>query len=131
MPTHGLCRLSLGFRFCRPFRFSPQLSEPTLSGSPLLDEHPSQHQGEGSCWRCVRDRTTIERLRGGLFGPHLDLFAADLAQLGYARETVQKQLRLLNVFDDGSGSEAWSLRLGCNYWRWLSLDCAGGDYSMV
>ena len=47
----------------------------------------------------LRDRTTIERLRGGLFGPHLDSFAADLAQLGYARETVQKQLRLLNVFD--------------------------------
>jgi len=38
-------------------------------------------------------------IRGGLFGPRLDLFAADLTQLGYAREAVQKQLRLLNVFD--------------------------------
>ena len=47
----------------------------------------------------LRDRTTIERLRGGLFGPHLDSFVANLAQLGYARETVQKRLRLLNAFD--------------------------------
>ena len=47
----------------------------------------------------LRDRATIERLRGGLFGPHLDSFVADLAQSGYARETVQKQLRLLNAFD--------------------------------
>jgi site-specific recombinase XerD len=47
----------------------------------------------------LRDRTTIERLRGGLFGPHLDSFVANLAQLGYARETAQKQLRLLNAFD--------------------------------
>jgi site-specific recombinase XerD len=47
----------------------------------------------------LRDRTTIERLRGGLFGPHLDSFVANLAQSGYARETVQKQLRLLNAFD--------------------------------
>ena len=47
----------------------------------------------------LRDRTTIQLLRGGLFGPHLDSFVADLAQSGYARESVQKQLRLLNVFD--------------------------------
>ena len=56
----------------------------------------------------LRDRTTIERLRGGLFGPHLDSFVANLAQSGYARETVQKQLRLLNAFDRWLGSEAWS-----------------------
>jgi hypothetical protein len=47
----------------------------------------------------LRDRATSERLRGGLFGPHLDSFIAYLAQSGYARESVQKQLRLLNVFD--------------------------------
>jgi len=47
----------------------------------------------------LRDRAIIERLRGGLFGPHLDSFIADLARSGYARETVQKQLRLLNAFD--------------------------------
>ena len=58
----------------------------------------------------LRDRTTIERLRGGLFGPHLDSFVANLAQLGYARETVQKQLRLRTLSIDGSGSEAWPLR---------------------
>jgi hypothetical protein len=37
----------------------------------------------------LRDRATIERLRGGLFGPHLDSFIATLAQSGYAGETVQ------------------------------------------
>jgi integrase/recombinase XerD len=47
----------------------------------------------------LRDRATIERLRGGLFGPHLDSFIATLAQSGYAGETVQKRLRLLNAFD--------------------------------
>jgi site-specific recombinase XerD len=34
-----------------------------------------------------------------LFGPHLDSFIATLARSGYARETVQKRLRLLNAFD--------------------------------
>jgi site-specific recombinase XerD len=45
------------------------------------------------------DRATIDRLRGCLFGPHLDSFIATLARSGYARETVQKRRRLLNAFD--------------------------------
>ena len=47
----------------------------------------------------LRDRATIERLREGLFGPHLDSFIATLARSGYVRETVQKPLRLLNAFN--------------------------------
>jgi hypothetical protein len=47
----------------------------------------------------LRDRATIERLRGGLFGPHLDSFIATLARSGYARVTVLMRLRLLNAFD--------------------------------
>jgi hypothetical protein len=46
-----------------------------------------------------RDGPTIERFRGGLFGPHLDSFIATLARFSYARVTVQKRLRLLNAFD--------------------------------
>ena len=42
------------------------------------------------------DRATIERLRGGLFGPHLDSFVATRRQLGYARATMRQQLRLLD-----------------------------------
>ncbi len=44
------------------------------------------------------DRAAIERLRGGLFGPHLDSFVATRCQLGYARSTVREQLRLLDDF---------------------------------
>jgi hypothetical protein len=47
----------------------------------------------------LRARSAIERLRGGLFGPHLDSFIATLAQSGYAGETVKKRLRLLNAVD--------------------------------
>jgi site-specific recombinase XerD len=47
----------------------------------------------------LRARAVIERLRGGLFGPHLDSFVASLSQLGYASETVRKRLRLLYTFD--------------------------------
>jgi site-specific recombinase XerD len=47
----------------------------------------------------LRRHATIERLRGGLLGPHLDSFVADLSHLGYASETVQKRLRLLNALD--------------------------------
>jgi site-specific recombinase XerD len=42
------------------------------------------------------DRAAVERLRGGLFGPHLDSFVASCSQLGYARSTVRQQLRLLD-----------------------------------
>jgi site-specific recombinase XerD len=42
------------------------------------------------------DRAAVERLRGGLFGPHLDSFVATRCQLGYARSTVRVQLRLLD-----------------------------------
>ncbi len=59
----------------------------------------------------LRDRATIERLRGGLFGPHLDSFIATLAQSGYAGETVQKRLRLLNAFDRWFGQRGLIL---CN-----------------
>ena len=45
------------------------------------------------------NRATVERLRGGLFGPHLDSFVATRCQLGYARSTVREQLRLLDHFD--------------------------------
>ena len=45
----------------------------------------------------LRGSAAIERLRGGLFGPHLDSFVATLSQLGYASETVQKRLRLLSL----------------------------------
>jgi site-specific recombinase XerD len=38
----------------------------------------------------------VERLRGGLFGTHLDSFVATLCQLGYARKTVCGRLRLLD-----------------------------------
>ena len=41
----------------------------------------------------------MERPSEGLFGQHLDSFVATLTQSGYARETVQKRLRLLNAFD--------------------------------
>jgi site-specific recombinase XerD len=40
----------------------------------------------------------VERLKGGLFGPHLDSFVATRCQLGYARSTVRAQLRLLDDF---------------------------------
>ena len=42
------------------------------------------------------NRATGERLRQGLFGPHLDSFVATLCQLGYARKTVRGRLRLLD-----------------------------------
>jgi site-specific recombinase XerD len=45
------------------------------------------------------DRAAVERLRGGLFGPHLDSFVATRCQLGYARSTVREQLRLLENLD--------------------------------
>jgi site-specific recombinase XerD len=38
----------------------------------------------------------VERLKGGLFGPHLDSFVATRCQLGYAPSTVREQLRLLD-----------------------------------
>ena len=57
------------------------------------------HQGEGSCWRTSSGTAPPSNDSGEAFGPHLDSFVANLAQLGYARETVQKQLRLLNAFD--------------------------------
>jgi site-specific recombinase XerD len=41
-------------------------------------------------------RAAVERLRGGLFGPHLDSFVATRCQFGYARSTVRQQLRLLD-----------------------------------
>jgi site-specific recombinase XerD len=47
----------------------------------------------------IRRRAPIECLRRSLFGPHLDSFVATLSGLGYARETVQKRLRLLNDLD--------------------------------
>jgi len=47
----------------------------------------------------LQHRDIIERLRGGLLGSHLDSFVAALSHLGYARETVHKRLRLLNVLD--------------------------------
>jgi site-specific recombinase XerD len=46
-----------------------------------------------------RSRATLERLRGGLLGPHLDSLVATLSDLGYATETVQKRLWLLNALD--------------------------------
>jgi site-specific recombinase XerD len=46
-----------------------------------------------------RRRATFERLRGGLLGPHFDSFVAALSHLGYATETVQKRLRLLDALD--------------------------------
>ncbi len=45
--------------------------------------------------RFFADPVTIERLRGGRLGPHLESFAALLTQLGYATATAQPQLRLL------------------------------------
>jgi hypothetical protein len=54
----------------------------------------------------LRARAAIERRSGGLLGPHLDSFVASLSQLGYARETVQKRLRFLYVF------ERWLVRRG-------------------
>lgn len=45
----------------------------------------------------LQHRATIEHLRGGLLGPHLDSFVAALSELGYAAETVQKRLRLLDA----------------------------------
>jgi site-specific recombinase XerD len=42
------------------------------------------------------DRAAVERLRAGLFGPHLDLFVATLRELGYVRSTVGARLRLLD-----------------------------------
>ena len=42
-----------------------------------------------------RDGASAHRLRASLFGPHLDSFAALVSRLGYARSTVQTQLRLL------------------------------------
>jgi site-specific recombinase XerD len=42
------------------------------------------------------DRAAAERLRAGLFGPHLDTFVAALCELGYARSTVRARLRLLD-----------------------------------
>jgi site-specific recombinase XerD len=44
------------------------------------------------------DGSAVERLRGGLFAPHLDSFVATRCQLGYARSTVREQLRLLDHF---------------------------------
>src|SRR3954471_4307681 len=51
----------------------------------------------------LRRRATIERLRGGLLGPHLDSFVATLSHLGYASETVRMRLRLLHAFDQWLG----------------------------
>jgi site-specific recombinase XerD len=45
------------------------------------------------------DRAAVERLRAGLFGPHLDSFVATRCQLGYASSTVRVQLRLLDDLD--------------------------------
>jgi site-specific recombinase XerD len=39
-----------------------------------------------------------ERLRAGLFGPHLDTLVAALCELGYARFTVRVRLRILDDF---------------------------------
>jgi site-specific recombinase XerD len=41
-------------------------------------------------------RVADERLRAGLFGPHLDSFVAALRELGYASATVRDRLRLLD-----------------------------------
>jgi hypothetical protein len=43
------------------------------------------------------DCAAIERLKGGLFGPHVDSFVATLCQLGYADRTVHAKLRLLDA----------------------------------
>jgi site-specific recombinase XerD len=42
------------------------------------------------------DRAAVERLRAGLFGPHLDSFVAAVRALGYAKQTVRARLRLLD-----------------------------------
>ncbi len=42
------------------------------------------------------DRAAVERLRGGVFGPHLESFVTTRCQLGYARSTARVQLRLLD-----------------------------------
>lgn len=47
----------------------------------------------------VPKRGAIDRLRGGLFGPHLESFISTLCQLGYANVTVQAQVRALHVLD--------------------------------
>ena len=57
----------------------------------------------------LRDRAVIERLRGGLFGPHLDSFVATLAKSGYAGATVQERLRLLNDFERWLGRKSLAL----------------------
>jgi integrase/recombinase XerD len=41
-------------------------------------------------------RAVAERLKAGLFGPHLDSFVVALCELGYARTTVRVRLRLLD-----------------------------------
>lgn len=48
----------------------------------------------------IENRETVWRLRSGLIGPHLDGFAADRAQCGYATTTVRSQLTLLGHFSE-------------------------------
>ena len=47
----------------------------------------------------IKNCDTVRRLRSGVFGAHLDSFAAHLASCGYAAATARSQLTLLGHFD--------------------------------
>src|ERR687891_2491760 len=68
------------------------------------------------------DRAAIRRLHSSSLGPHLDSFAAALAEAGYARLTVQIKLRLLAELGE------WLRRTGRTAAA-LDLDAVGGFLS--
>jgi hypothetical protein len=47
----------------------------------------------------IKSRDTVRRLRSGVFGAHLDSFAAHLANCGYAASTARSRLTLLGHLD--------------------------------
>jgi site-specific recombinase XerD len=55
------------------------------------------------------DRAVVERLRRGIFGPHLDSFVATLRELGYSRSTVRERLRFLDHLERWVGRERLAL----------------------
>ncbi|MBI4322005.1 MAG: tyrosine-type recombinase/integrase [Chloroflexi bacterium] len=54
-------------------------------------------------------RAVVERLRAGLFGPHLDSFVAGLCELGYTSSTVRARLRLLDHLGRWLGRQSLGL----------------------
>jgi site-specific recombinase XerD len=52
---------------------------------------------------------TADRLRVGLFGPHLDSFVTALCELGYAKSTVRVRLRFLDNLGRWLGRQSLAL----------------------